>query len=67
MELRGLSEERLMQEQELSAHQFSYRSASMQADSRDWQETKMQLDLIDLKSELPVGVYDLNQSVDLNR
>ena len=50
MELRAKSEPREFEDFENSAHQFSVRSKSIQADSEERNEIAMQTSIIDLKS-----------------
>lgn len=50
MELKVKQEECEVSDKEGSAHQFSMRSVSLQADSLEQYEIDMQTDLIDLKN-----------------
>jgi hypothetical protein len=55
-----------LSDKDLSAHQFSRRELSCQADSEEREEINMQLQLIDEKAKLQsdfedkVHIYDLN-------
>ena len=51
MELRGKVEPPETKDEQFSAHQFSQRSVSLQADSEERDEIYLQTDLIDLKNE----------------
>ena len=65
MELRAKSEPKEFVEKENSAHQFSVRNASMQADSEERNEIAMQTEAIDLKSmNQQVDIYDLDNKRD---
>lgn len=65
MELRAKSEPRAFEDGENSAHQFSVRSKSIQADSEERNEIAMQTEAIDLKSmNQQVDIYDLDQKRD---
>lgn len=60
MELKVKQEEVDLSDKEGSAHQFSMRSVSLQADSIEQFEIDMQTDLIDLKNtDQQVDIYDL--------
>lgn len=50
MELRAKSEPKEFDDKSHSAHQFSVREVSLQADSEERAEIAMQTDIIDLKS-----------------
>ena len=50
MELRAKSEPKNFEDEEVSAHQFSVRDMSMQADSEERNEIALQTDVIDLKN-----------------
>ncbi len=63
MELKAKQEEVELSDKEGSAHQFSVRSVSLQADSIEQFEIDMQTDLIDLKNtDQQVDIYDLGQA-----
>ena len=65
MELRAKSEPKEFTEKSHSAHQFSVREISIQADSEERQEIAMQTSVIDLKSmNAQVDIYDLDQKRD---
>ena len=51
MELRGKVEPPEVKDEEFSAHQFSQRSISLQADSEEREEIDLQTDLIDIKND----------------
>ena len=66
MELRAKSEPRKFDDFENSAHQFSVRSRSAQADSEERNEIAMQTDIIDLKNtDQQVDIYDLTNKRDI--
>lgn len=65
MELRAKSEPKYFKDEENSAHQFSVRDISLQADSEERAEIAMQTSIIDLKSiNQQVDIYDLDQKRD---
>lgn len=65
MELRAKSEPKEFDEKSNSAHQFSVRNESIQADSEERAEIAMQTDIIDLKSiNQQVDIYDLDRKRD---
>ena len=65
MELRAKSEPKEYSEKEHSAHQFSVRNVSLQADSEERAEIAMQTSVIDFKScNQQVDVYDLDNKRD---
>ena len=60
MELRAKSEPKEFSDKDNSAHQFSVRNVSLQADSEERNEIAMQTSAIDLKSmNQQVDIYDL--------
>ena len=60
MELKAISEPKEYDDFEQSAHQFSVRDKSLQADSEERAEIAMQTSIIDLKShDQQVDVYEL--------
>ena len=64
MELKAKSEPKEYSEKSGSAHQFSMRSMSIQADSEELEEINMQTSIIDYKnkkSKQVVNIYDLSQ------
>ena len=65
MELRAKSEPKEFTEKDNSAHQFSVRDVSLQADSEERAEIAMQTSAIDLKSmNQQVDIYDLDNKRD---
>ena len=65
MELRAKSEPKEFEDFDNSAHQFSVRSKSIQADSEERNEIAMQTSIIDLKSmNQQVDIYDLDNKRD---
>ena len=60
MEMRAKSQPPEKSDKELSAHQFSYHSLSIQCDSEERADIAMQTSVIDLKSmNQQVDIYDL--------
>ena len=65
MELRAKSADRQYDDFENSAHQFSVRSKSIQADSEERNEIALQTEMIDLKNmDQQVDIYDLQNKRD---
>ena len=63
MQLRGIQKEKEpneYQNEEISAHQFSERSVSIQADSVEMEDIQIQKELIDLKTNEEMQIYDLS-------
>lgn len=66
MELRAKSEPKEFSEKENSAHQFSVRDHSAQADSEEREDIALQTSVIDMKSmNQQVDIYDLDQRKDM--
>ena len=62
MELRAKSEPKEFSEKSISAHQYSERNISIQADSDEREENATMVNAIDLKTKMQnkINIYDLS-------